>query len=196
VDIAGGNFYAALTKGVQGPPIVVTRPNNVTAYVSGGVYGPGADARLQIPVPALPADAQAPGFWQIRFSVVQSRAPTDPAVTLEFCMAAAPFVTVLGDQALLALTDAEIAQLLWLQTQGSFVAAGVTAVVGVWTLNHGAGILGRRGIATAAGLPTGGFLTPGSMLGLYVWVLAAYVPAALESLTITPFFGYPAKVYG
>lgn len=194
----GRSFYATLNRRVPfggNPPLVLTRPNNVVAYTAGQVYGPAGDARLTFTSPALPADARDANFDLLAFTLIQGVGPATPSVTFNLVVARAPFTSVAGDQTVLSLNDADIANLI-LPNAGSspgiLVAGAFTTGFGNFVVNASAGLAGRRMYSTSASVPN--LLPPLTTYGLYVWVNAAYVPLALETLTIIPYFTYSQKL--
>lgn len=184
-----------ITKRSVGATISFTRPNNVTAYAVGQVYGPAADARIQIPVPALPADAAAPTFSSIQLYMIQQVSPAQAAVAFQLVLFSAQPATVLGDQATFGLSDADIGLVLWngvnvSTNTGNFQTGnGSTS-----TLNGSAGLNGRRVATSPLSLTfaAAGF-NPSISLWAYLWVTSAYTPLAQEVFTISPSFIYSAR---
>lgn len=192
--VQGESYYLAVTQAVRGVPVTTTRPNNAVVYAAGQVYGPAADARIQLAVPALPADAQSDGFSAVLIFAVQSREPgavTSP--NFFYVIRNGAFTTVLGDQAPFALNDADIAALYTTNNIptvgfGTFPTGSAAAM-----LNAGAGILGRRSFFFNPTLPSGRTFVPGSVVGLYVWVNGAYAPLANEFLRFRTRWTYAAR---
>lgn len=195
--LAGHNFYGTVGKVVAGTTVLITRPNNVNAYVGGGqVWGAAADARLAFPVPALPDGAVVPGFTGVALACINRRSPNDPTTgALWFAVSPVQFVTVLGDQQPLALTDAEIAQCVF--QNGGFSHPVATFTTGAGTtlvLNLSAGNLGRRGIPGALVLSGGQLIAPSSTLFAYLHTGSAYNPLALEQITVQMSFSVLVKL--
>lgn len=199
---ASPQFFALTGRRIAAPKITITRPNNATPYVAGGVLGAAVDARLTLAVPAIPADAIGPTFAGFNSNglvlvLVNHRAPTDAAFpSLNLLLATQPFVSVLADQAPLVLTDAEIATLYTTTTLPAWGLSGIPSATGTSVLKIAAGGAGRRGIVTGAAFDSGSYLVPGATLGLYLWTAVAYVPIANEMLDIYPFWTYNARVNG
>lgn len=175
--LSGAYPYAQL------PTVVVTRPNDVTAYAIGDVYGDAADAR--VPIAGF---APTRRISVLRMYMVQSRAASEVSlVNLTWLPFSAQPATVIGDNSPLALSDADIAL-----AAAQIGSSGVVAVSASFNqnstnwLNNAAGIAGRRAAIFNVVLPT-----PASgTLWLYLFNITAYVPLALETVTIFPFVQY------
>jgi hypothetical protein len=199
-----GDFFTTTTRRIALPKITLVRPNNVTAYVAGGVLGDAADARLSFTLPAVaPPDAAVPapncfGGLGVHFLFVNHRDPAAvalPAISGLLC--AGPFTTVLGDQAPMALNDADIDALYVGGAVPAFTIAGMaTGVLNLTTLAIGAGAAGRRGNLAAFQPSTGTLWALGQTLGLYLWMQAAYVPIAQEVFDLYPWITYLARYNG
>lgn len=196
--ISPSSFFAIRTRRVAIPgTLTLLRPNNVTAYAAGGVWGTAADGRLLFPaLPALPADAAYTSFDSLQFLLTETRPGADvtlPAISI--FLNAGAFATVLADQVQIALSDAEIATLIR-STNGAFSFAGFPTGAGQnWAHNNSAGLAGRRAATQSLTPIQRDILQPGLQVGMYIVVGAAYVPIALESLTVTDIIAnYTAKV--
>lgn len=186
------DFFATTTRFVEGVPITQTRPNNVAAYAAGHVYGDAGDARWAFAAPALPADAFFPGYNTVGLFLVQSRLSSDPATTFNVLLCDGAFTTVIGDAGSLTLADAEIPRLLPTTTFGVTLAA----LGGAGTnspLNMNAALAARRGLSVLVSPFSGFYIRPSATLGMYLVLNVAYTPVALETLTVTPIFGYGAR---
>jgi len=195
VLVPAESYYLALNKRVLGTPVTVTRPNNVNAYAQGKVWGTAADGRFALAVPALPADAQGDGFSSVVVLWVNSRGPADaafPNTATYVCPGG--FTTVLGDQAAFALNDADIGNLMTASNSPSAASFSINTGTGASMLNAGAAGAGRRGALMTFTPVVGNNIPPGSVLGLYAVLQAAYTPIGLETLTAVPYYVYPAKV--
>jgi hypothetical protein len=181
-----------ITKRVIGSTITIVRPNNVTAYAAGQVWGDGTDARVNIPIPAAPSDIVIPGFNGLVLLAVVSRPRTDTIGTAErVALFLAQPTTILGDQAVFSVSDAEIATIL---AGESNISSALSSTSTGSQLNASAGVAGRRFLGSATvSFPSGFFLTPGGTLYAYFRVVTAYTPVALETLWITPVFSYQAR---
>lgn len=175
------------TKTVVGAAVQLTRPNNVTAYAAGQVYGTAADGRITIASPALPADAALTAFNNMSLLLVQGNVPTAAAIAVNLILFSAVPATVLADQAGLALSDADIALIL---TQLGGVAFSFSSATGTQVLNMSAGNAGRRGVLAANIVNVVTTLAPSSNYGIYLVVGAAYTPVALETMTVIPYWHY------
>ena len=194
--VRAGGWYLALQRQVAGVVVKATRPNNVVAYNNTPqVWGAAGDARLQLQVPALPADAEASGFAFCLFLAVNSRGSADATLgPVNVALCRGGFTTVLGDQAAFALNDADIANL---QTGGSAALFNLTFSTGLapTTLVPTAGVAGRRALVNLPSLNTGDVFAPGSTVGVYLWLVQAYVPVALEFISLRPTWLYFAKAH-
>lgn len=187
---------AIITRNIPAATVTVTRPNNVVAYAAGQVWGPAADARIQLALPAAPADAvpNGLGFIQLGLWIVMTRNNADVINNFDpWLFAAAP--TLLGDQATMNLVDADIQNIVWLTAPNNLeTSSSVVTAVG---LNFGAGIAGRRYISSnnvSGFVGTFGTGIPfGSTVWCYLRLKGAYNPVALEQLFITPIVGYTAN---
>lgn len=174
--------------------VTQTRPNNVTAYAAGQVYGSAADARYALTVPALPADALGPGFTSIGLLAVQNVNLAQAAPVFNVYLFDGSPATVLGDQATIALSDADIALLVLGSLVTTITMSNNAAQASM--LNQGAGTAGRRGSSTSSfpvTTKTGKFLTGGQTVGVYLAVQAAYTPLALEAVTLYAAYGYSSR---
>lgn len=190
INNPGGSSPAGspYTLAVRGPSFLVTRPNNVTAYVVGGVYGDGVDARVQLVVPALPVGAKTGGFSSLALYAVNSRGGADAQLQLALTLFRAQPATVLKDQDQLALSDADI--LLTMHTnanpQAGFTWASGSGATNV--LNDQTGVNGRRvanaGTQGDSDIP----FQPGATVWGYLWATAGYVPVALETILLVPYW--------
>lgn len=164
--------YVALT------PIVITRPNDVTPYAIGDVFGAAADARITVPCGLAPLAS-----FQLRLLVVQHRAPTAAAVSIGFLpFIGAPPATVIGDNAPLALSDADIL----LQMNSGLGQLGLNFGT-TGGLNFSADPNGRRmGWTPMASLrmPVGG---DGKIYFYAAFFGTTWTPLALEVMTLYPF---------
>ncbi len=184
---------AVATATVAGSPVIITRPNNTTAYTAGQVYGPAADARTSITLPAAPAGFRTGFISQATWGAYLTRNPNDvlssPWVNMIF-FSAQP-ATVLGDQASFALSDADIALILPSGTGSQSAGQPTVGTAQANWLNSGTGVNGRRACTltpTFAGTP---LFAPGSTIWFYL-IANSYTPVALETLTIVPFWTYTA----
>lgn len=182
---------AAFSRTVAGALITVTRPNNVTAYVAGQVFGAAADARISFAVPALPADAVRP-FSSLTMVAIDRVIPSAGAPTINLVLFSAQPATVLADQANLALSDADIATVL------PTLPGSQAMQFGAWPAGVGAvgavNVTSRRQTASTWSPVGNGSITPGVTLWFYLWVQVAYTPVANEVLTLQPLYSYQARV--
>lgn len=162
------------------PTIVVTRPNNVTAYAAGDVFGAAVDARIQIP-----DVADAPNqLVTLRLDfLLKDGTGTGIAAIAAFLFGALP-PTIFADNDPLALTDADYALRLrsltsttWNPSLSLSGGAGTTVLI-----NASAGAAGRRQASTL----TNGLFIPNRHIWLYLQSTAAYTPLANGVLEITP----------
>lgn len=189
------------TINTEGAPIVVTRPNDTTAYTAGDVFGAAADARLSFAVPAPPATGVTGATYFLEsISLLGDRSGANllsgsPSFQPFLLFFTAQPATVIADNAPLALSDPDLALLVRLAS--SFVTA-FTAFT-MTSNGHNYGPAGK--IKMASFINT---LQPSSDLGavgnilaswptnttifFYVFLPAAFVPTAQEVLTITPRF--------
>jgi len=193
--VAATSYYLPVTRTVVGTPVTVQRPNNVNAYAAGQVFGTAADGRFTLVSPALPTNAQLAGFSTLTCLAVESRAPADPSLpTVWGYLCLGGFTTVLGDQVAMALNDADIDNLVTQAGQVFAFSLAINTGTGSQTLNASAGVNGRRGLVLAFAAPNGIVFPPLTKIGVYFVVSAAYTPAALETLTLIPWWSYAAKV--
>lgn len=175
---------------VPGNAVTLTRPNNVTAYAAGVVYGPAADARFSLVAPAVPVDCLTGGFTQLMLFLVQNVVSSQGTLSLVVIMQSGLPATVLGDQANLALSDADIGNIIAIP-----IAVSLPSTAQLVT-NPGAGTVGRRmsaGFQMVLGGVSGpgGIVMPaGTTVGGYLMASAAYTPLAVEAITIIPQWGY------
>lgn len=183
--------FASITKVVAAAKVTATRPNNVTAYSGAAlqVYGAAADARLSLAVPAIPADSLQDIFTGLSLWLVQSRDPTQAALNIFVYLFNGAPATVQGDQATLALSDADLAiQLTGTGAQFTLpTGAGSTG-----SLNQSAAGAGRRGVVANMGAPVTN-VKPAT-IGCYLCLNAAYTPVANETIDVYPFWKYAARV--
>lgn len=178
------------SKHVAGAVVTVTRPNNVTAYAAAQVYGPAADARISLVVPAVPADAMGGGFTGLLLCMVQNVVSTQGTFAGNLALFSSLPATTLGDQAAFNLSDADIAKCYLLPGQGQAFSFGSSAQN---IVNNGAGTAGRRATqpVTLSLLQGSSVIIAGaSTLGLYLVANAAYTPLALEAVQIFPYWSY------
>lgn len=194
INLSSAPYSIAFTKEIAGAPITITRPNNITAYAAGQVYGPAVDARISFVAPALPVDAFVTGFNLIRIFGVQQRTPADPALTLTLQGFAGLPATVIGDQAAFNLSDADIATFGG-TSAGQFTWA--TGVGGTGALNQSANPNGRRFAFSSLSTLGPGFpflFPPGATCGAYLITQAAYTPLASEVVVLTPMWAYNSRL--
>jgi hypothetical protein len=159
-------------------PITITRPNNVTAYTIGDVYGAAVDARITL------AFGLPPGtLFFANLYIVRQRAPVtaNQGVTV-WPFIGAPPATIIADNDPLTLSDADINLLVKSGISAQVMIPGVTSGVNFSAdpngrvLSSGAGIYGIMP-ATGDG-------------NVYVYLMkgAAYVPLALEECRLFAFW--------
>jgi len=185
--MSGALAITIATKTLRLALVTLTRPNNAIAYGAGQVWGAAADARVSVVVPARPSDATTSfctlGAWQGWWGRNAADALSGLAV---YAFTAAP--TVLGDQAALAFTDADLAVLLVNNAGNASIA---TFSAGAAALNTGAAGAGKR-IASMS--PT---TLAGVAWGATVWfylVSGAYNPVANEQIAFTPTVQYTSRI--
>lgn len=176
----------------RGTPVIVTRPNNVVAYAANQIWGDAVDARIPLVVPAAPADA-AIAFNGVSFQIVNTRNKTDAAFTVMPIPFMGTPVTVLGDQAAVAIADADIPLIFPIVNNSgwpSWPASNVANTPG--QLNNGAGVLGRRvlNFGGFSSINSAVFYAPGATVTIYFVITAAYVPVALEQILLVPYWQY------
>lgn len=174
--VIGGYPLAAAFPWTALPDIVITRPNNATAYVAGGAFGAAADARVQLtgltgnPVAAL------------RVIGIKNRVATAAQTPLSLmCFSAQPAAAP-GDQVQVSLSDADIA-LLTLFGSGN---------VGNISMAIGGSASAQLDAAKCAGLalqtnPNWAGLTS---VWIIPWTTGGYVPIAFEQVTLRFFVQY------
>lgn len=167
--------------------ITITRPNDVTAYAVGDVYGDAADARQTI-------TGLAPNrrLSVLRTHAIQQRSPADAAMTFSVIFSTA-FATVIGDNAPLALSDADITTVVAQPFYGGNAtgqnAAGFTQNNTQTLLNMSAGAAGRR--SSIISWSNNGWPVPANgQLQFYIILGAAYTPLALEVITMKWYASY------
>lgn len=149
-------------------PIVIQRPNDVTPYAVGDVYGAAADARIQIPNAARINGGQ---ITLQMITQVNSSQATKPQFEV-WLFNAQPSVAI-GDNAPLAgLADADVAALVGRATVSSWPSAQPQA--GKLHAINAANVL----IFPAAAAGSRDFWA-------YVAMLNAYTPVANEQLKLT-----------
>jgi hypothetical protein len=178
----------AVTRWLTSIPagVTITRPNDTTAYAAGQVYGPAVDARIAIPVPALPIDAIGTSFTQMQIEAYISRPVSDTIVPLNgYLFNALP--TLHADKDPIALVDTDIPKLVLANTSPSAIQTATATNSGY--LNGGVGVLGRRSIGSISVVPTVG-ITPSSTLYLLLKVSGIYTPVANEKVFLFYSFAY------
>lgn len=182
----------------------ITRPNNATGYTAGDVYGDAADARNSVVVPAMPSGVAPQTAAFSTFSIVPVRgAPVGAAaVSFQLLIFTAQPATIIGDNAPLALSDADIALIPpnYLASPGNITGLQFTTAVSAAdpnTLSQAAGVAARQTVQSPFTSSTGfaDVLVPGATLWFYLMVTAAYAPTALETLDLYWFFNVTAT-YG
>lgn len=149
------------------PSITVTRPNNVTQYAIGDVFGPAGDGRIQ-----LPNAARANGGLVTVTAWLQLNSAQATKPQFEFWWFNAQPSVAIGDNApLTGLSDADIAAIV---SRGSFTA---------WNaVQPQAGKLHSLTRQTIGGTC---YTLPASRdLWFYIAMLNAYTPVANEALKL------------
>lgn len=196
----GGTSNYLATRGLPVPTqtLRVTRPNNTNAYAAGQVYGEAADARHSFTLPAIPAATRTAFYTGAVVMGVQGCSPSAAAVNLGIVLFTAQPATVLGDQAALNLSDADIALIPPINT-GQVGGSGLVpftsmANLGILgNLNNGAGAAGRRAGVNNFSLPLS-LGTPGTTFYFYLIALGTYTPAAIETLDLFFWWSYGAAL--
>lgn len=183
-----------------GADIVITRPNDTTAYAAGDVYADaGGDGRVHLIDAVAPATGVAGTSYYLsgaQYFVVRSGpnlVAATPSCSLAAVMFSAQPATVIADNAPLVISAAD--QLLLLKGITGYVASSTvnfTANTGIH--NYGpAGSL-RQSAQTNPFTPLSDLAAVGnvgSSFPLSAWAYlffsnSTYVPTAQEVLTITP----------
>lgn len=185
-EVLGGGVSRNRLILSQAPDIVIDRPNDVTGYVTGDVWGPaGGDCRIALGIPPVAGAS----LIAVAVRALNNRPVGDPALTLRFFLFNEQPATILADNAPIALSDADIARIAMisnnaLSAQLAFAGGGG----GTDALNMGAGANGRRGaMALLVGSTIGGTVPVGvpTPTHAYFALGAAYAPLALERTTLT-----------
>ncbi len=153
-------------------PIVITRPNNVTAYTIGDVYGPAADARIHVSNVGRLVGAMATLQGHLALNSAEATKPG-----FDFYVFSKQPETVIGDNApFTGLSDNDVAAIL-----GRFSFAS-----GSWPAVAQQPQAGKTRTVVLQTFLSVGLLDVASRdLWMYAVLTNAYVPVALETLTLS-----------
>lgn len=189
-----------ITRDVNYPAgLVITRPNDVTAYAVNDAWGAAADAVVQVTLAAPPAGYT---LAQFRPVVTNSRAPADSALGLGFIIFAEAPAAQFPDNGPVSLTDADIARILLL-ISGTTLSFNSISTPDLG-LNVTAGINGRRrGRIVFQAQLLGATGDVGELQSTVAWpqtfwmlpiANTAEVPVALETLTFDMIVNYTKPI--
>lgn len=161
----------------RAPVVAITRPNNVTAYAIGDVYGASPSALVTIVLGVTPGKT-----FNIRMLGVHYRNPVSTSLGIYYYLFTgfAP-VTVIDDNAQLVLSDADVD--LNITSQQAPMNTSFGAVGYKWALDPNGARAASSASALTSTMPFGG----NGNVYAYLMVNAAYTPIALERLTLHPF---------
>jgi hypothetical protein len=181
----------SVTKNVSVAIPQIVRPNNTTGYTNGGIWGPAVDARWSFVVPAMPAGSRSSLFSGWTFRAFWKTSAAQVAVSFNVILFTQQPTSIIGDRALPAFTDAEIATIpVGAISPGSntfnFPAASVGGqnAINASTFRHGINASANPSLPAQAQMP------PGSTVYGYLQAGGAYTPIALETMDLIVDFTY------
>lgn len=188
----------------EGSPIVVTRPNDTTAYAQGDVFGAAVDARITLPIPAPPSGPAGAAYYLISLSFLAVRSganllSTSPTLQPFVLFFQSQPATVIADNAPLALSDADIA-LLIRQTSPLYNTSFTSFGASSNCFNYGPAGKIRMGSFLNSVAPTEDYGAVGGNVSgswptntnvyMYWYFQASFTPTAEETVTIVPRFNW------